>query len=280
MDDRDNRIIKPDTDKTIYPYKVDITSIPERKYLFGIYYLSKYSYILLLLSIIISMIIILKAYNRNISPYFIYWDKYDNEFKRMESISTPAPKTKIRKMSESTYLMEYFIRDYLEKTFTLSLTPVKNEEIWCDCNRDEKLKNNDFLNITKPCYICNFSASNIYSSFIQNQKPYYEMLIKEGISQEIKIVNMTQLYNKTLTQKKRFIDNFLPQKEPEISSEYKVDFIIYNKKNNQITNEEVLTAYIKIGGLKNTPRNRKVVGLSYVFHPNYELILKEDKGEQ
>ena len=102
----------------------------------------------------------------------------------------------------------------------------------------------------------------------------------KGISQEIKIVNMTQLYNKTLTQKKRFIDNFLPQKEPEISSEYKVDFIIYNKKNNQITNEEVLTAYIKIGGLKNTPRNRKVVGLSYVFHPNYELILKEDKGEQ
>lgn len=277
MDDRNNSIKTQKNNKTIYPYKVDITSIPERKYMFGIYYIAKYSYILLLLGMILSLITIIKSYERKINPYFIYWDEIETKFKELKITNTPTENKQTRKLKENTYLIEYFIRDYLEKSFTVYDSPVKNEELWCNCTNEEELKNKDFLNITKPCYICNFSNPTIYNNFIQNQKPYYEMLEKEGLTQEIKIINMEQLYNKTLSQKKRFIDYFLKPKTNQILSEYKVDFIVLNKKEKEITNEEVLTSYIQIIGPQRNTRERKVNAISYMYHPNYELILKREK---
>ena len=51
------------------------------------------------------------------------------------------------------------------------------------------------------------------------------------------------------------------------------DFIVETMNSNKIINQEVLTAFIIVSGLKSHPRNKKVVSVSYMFNPNYELIL-------
>lgn len=266
-------------DTPVYPFQVDIASIPERKYLFGIYSLSKLSFILILTAIILSLLLIIKTYSLKIKPYFVYWDKYETKFKRLKTLEEPKPLSPIRKVSENTYLSEFFIRDYLNKTFTFSTTLVQNEEVWCDCNKEE-LTNTDFLNISKKCYLCNFSSPNIYSNFLRNQKPTYDLMIQQGTTQNITILDVELLRTLEISGSKSFFANFLPQKDVQIISEYKVNFIVENTNANKIINQDVITAYITIIGLKDFPRSKTVTDISYMFNPNYELILNDYKREK
>lgn len=264
-------------DTPVYPFQVDIASIPERKYLFGIYSLSKLSFILILTAIMLSLFLIIKAYSVKIKPYFVYWDKYETKFKRLKTLEEPKPLSTIRKVTENTYLSEFFIREYLNKTFNFSTKLVQNEESWCNCINNEQLKNTDFLNISKKCYICNFSSPNIYNNFIKNQKPTYDLMIQQGTSQQINIIDMELLRTLEISSNKSFISNFLPQKNVQILSEYKVNFIVENINANKVINQDVITSYITVAGLKDYPRSKTVTAISYMFNPNYELILDDYK---
>lgn len=264
-------------DTPVYPFQVDIASIPERKYLFGIYSLSKLSFILILTAIMLSLFLIIKAYSVKIKPYFVYWDKYETKFKRLKTLEEPKPLSTIRKVTENTYLSEFFIREYLNKTFNFSTKLVQNEESWCNCINNEQLKNSDFLNISKKCYICNFSSPNIYNNFIKNQKPTYDLMIQQGTSQQINIIDMELLRTLEISGNKSFISNFLPQKNVQILSEYKVNFIVENINANKVINQDVITSYITVAGLKDYPRSKTVTAISYMFNPNYELILDDYK---
>lgn len=264
-------------DTPVYPFQVDIASIPERKYLFGIYSLSKLSFILILTAIMLSLFLIIKAYSVKIKPYFVYWDKYETKFKRLKTLEEPKPLSTIRKVTENTYLSEFFIREYLNKTFNFSTKLVQNEESWCNCINNEQLKNSDFLNISKKCYICNFSSPNIYNNFIKNQKPTYDLMIQQGTSQQINIIDMELLRTLEISGNKSFISNFFPQKNVQILSEYKVNFIVENINANKVINQDVITSYITVAGLKDYPRSKTVTAISYMFNPNYELILDDYK---
>lgn len=264
-------------DFPVYPFSVDIASIPERKYLFGIYKLSKLTFLFILIAIIISLFIIIKAYSRQIKPYFIYWDTYETRFKKLNS-TNGIPTQQIRKLSENTYLSEFLIREYLTKTFTTSQRFVDNEENWCDCTTNANLKNTDFLNITKKCYICNFSTNAIYSSFLQNQKPTYEIMVQNGITQTITILDMELIQAQQTVNDTSFFGTISewisPTTDTQITSEYKVNFILENFQNNKVINQDIITSYITITGMKSSPRTKKIISLSYMFNPNYELILK------
>ena len=269
-----------ETDIPVYPFSVDIPSIPERKYLSGIYNLSKLSFVCMLIAIILSFVLIIKAYSVKINPYFIYWDKYETKFVRLKTKEEVKPKEVIRKISEDTYLTEFFIREYLEKTFNFSTTLVQNEEVWCDCTRDDKLRNSDFLNITKKCYLCNFSTQSVYNNFLKNQKPTFDLMIQQGANQSITILDMTQIRMVEFGQNKSFISNFLPQRELQILSEYKVNFIVETMNADKVINQEVLTAFISVLGVESYSRSKKVVAISYMFNPNYELILANYKKQK
>ena len=262
------------SDMPVYPFNVDISSIPERKYLSGIYSLSKLSFIFILTAVILSLFLIIKAYSVKINPYFVYWDKYETKFKRLRSIEGVKPASPIRRITENTYMTEYFIREYLTKTFNFTTKLVSNEENWCDCNGNDDLKNSDFLNINKKCYLCNFSSSNVYASFVKNQKPTFDLMAQKGISQNIVILDMEQIRTLEISRKKSFISNFLPQLNVKVLIDYKVDFIVESSVNNNITNRDVITSYITVVGFKDYPRSKTVSAVSYMFNPNYELVLR------
>lgn len=256
----------------VYPFSVDIASLPERKYLFGIYRLSRLSFVSILLSIILCIIIVIRSFSNTINPYFIHWNKYETRFKELKSNNEPFTNNPIRKLTEGTYLLEYFIRDYLYKTFTISSTLVKNEEIWCNCDTSQT-QATDILNINTKCYICAFSAPAVYNSFAQNQKPNYELIANTGKEREIIIINMEQIYHYTTQPDTSFIGRFLPKKNIVITTEYKVDFILEDKQADNIINREVITSYIAIQGLQAKPRERKVTNISYLFNPHYKIII-------
>lgn len=270
---KSKKLSNDETDMPVYPFSVDIASLPERKYLSGIYSISKLSFVCMLTAIIFSFILIIKAYSVKINPYFVYWDKYETKFVRLKTKEELKPKEMIRRVTENTYLTEFFIREYLTKTFSFSTTLVQNEEVWCDCMRDEKLQNTDFLNVTKKCYICNFSSQSVYGNFLKNQRATFDLMIQQGSNQVVTILNMEPIRMLEIGRKKSFLSGFLPQREVQVQSEYKVDFIVETMNSNKIINQEVLTAFIIVSGLKSYPRNKKVVSVSYMFNPNYELIL-------
>ncbi len=58
-----------------------------------------------------------------------------------------------------------------------------------------------------------------------------------------------------------------------VLSEYKVNFIVENSVNDKITNRDVITSYITVVGMKDYPRSKTVSAISYMFNPNYELVL-------
>ena len=270
---KSKKLSNDETDMPVYPFSVDISSLPERKYLSGIYSISKLSFVFMLTAVILSFILIIKAYSVKINPYFVYWDKYETKFVHLKTREELKPKEMIRKLTENTYLTEFFIREYLTKTFSFSTMLVQNEEVWCDCMRDEKLQNSDFLNVTKKCYICNFSSQSVYANFLKNQKATFDLMIQQGSNQTITILNMEPIRMLEIGRKKSFLSGFLPEREVQVQSEYKVDFIVETMNSNKIINQEVLTAFIIVSGLKSYPRNKKVVSVSYMFNPNYELIL-------
>lgn len=270
---KSKQLSNDETDIPVYPFSVDINSLPERKYLLGIYGISKLSFVCMLTAIILSLVLIIRAYSVKIKPYFIYWDKYETKFVRLRTREELKPKEAVRKVTENTYLTEFFIREYLTKTFGFSTTLVQNEEVWCDCMKDEKLQNSDFLNVTKKCYICNFSTQSVYNNFLKNQKATFDLMIQQGSSQTVTILDMEPVRMLEIGQKKSFLSSFLPEREVQVQSEYKVNFIVETMNMNKVVNQEVLTAFIIVSGLKSYPRSKKVVAVSYMFNPNYELIL-------
>ena len=270
---KSKQLSNDETDVPVYPFSVDINSLPERKYLLGIYSISKLSFVCMLTAIILLFVLIIKAYSVKINPYFIYWDKYETKFVRLKTREELKPKEMIRRLTENTYLTEFFIREYLTKTFGFSTMLVQNEEVWCDCMRDEKLQNSDFLNVTKKCFICNFSTPAVYNNFLKNQKATFDLMIQQGSSQSVTILNMEPVRMLEIGRKESFLSSFLPEREVQLQSEYKVDFIVETINMNKVINQEVLTAFIIVSGLKSYPRNKKVVSVSYMFNPNYELVL-------
>lgn len=269
----------------VYPFTVDIASLPERKYLFGIYSLSKLTFLLISISIIFSLIIVIKAHSIKIKPYFIYWNEYETRFKVLNSKETPKPQFENLILTENKYMSEFFIREYLQKTFNTSKTFVENEKNWCDCTTKEELKNSDFINTTKPCYICNFSTPEIYSSFLQNQKTNYDIMLSNGITQNINILDINLIGTQKTKEPSFWFKLAISlglMKKPniQITSEYKVDFILNNYKNEKIINQEVLSSYITITGFENSPRSKAVIKLGYTFNPNYDLVLKRYNQEK
>ncbi len=275
---RNNNLDNIEKEKTgeipVYPFSVDVPSFPERKYLIGVYRFARMSYIVLFAAMIICLLTVIRAFSRDISPRFIQWDNIENRYKYINYTYDKKPSTPIKMISYPDYLNQYFIQTYIKKRFSISDTNAENYNNWCDCTNKEESKLGIF-DLEEECYLCLFSSQNIYKSFSDNVLNTYTTMASDGITRNVDILNINYQNGSETNPELSVIEWFLNKtKIITIQQTYRVDFIVSEFKNKKLESRDVLTGYITISGRKNSPQNRNVISESYMFNPNYELILK------
>lgn len=263
----------------VYPFNVDVPSFPERKYLAGIYWFARFSYVSLFISILIVALIAFRAFSQNVDPSFIYWNSLDNKFEFKTKRIGEKPKENVKNIFDSTYLNEFFIETYLTKRFSISDSFVKNYNNWCDCsyNKTPVSKMGDF-NLEQDCYVCSFSTSSVYKTFLDNEYSAYTKLAESGLIRNVKILDMKKFYEAQDSSEQSLMDLILnKQKNIKVYLGYRVDFILEDVRDNKVVNRTVLTSYLNIVGPKQSPQRRFVSEASFMFNPSYEQILRDYK---
>lgn len=258
-----------------YPFAVDVPSFPERKYLVGIYRFARITYIALFIAMIFCIITIFRAFSLKVSPRFIKWNNLENRFQYVNFSYDKKPSSPQKDISFSEYLNEYFVTTYISKKFSISENAIENYNNWCNCN-DKKATKMGMLYLDQECYLCFYSTSQIYSTFTNNLQNAYNTMFETGITRTVDIIdiNMISGYNSDPTLS--MIEWFLNKTKPIIISRtYRVDFIVNEFKDKKLSSKDVLIAYIEISGNEAIPQLRTVVSESYMFNPNYDLILKD-----
>ena len=232
---------------------------------------------------ILSVFLVFKSFSKEIKPIFIYWNEIENKFDFKSVKYGKIPDIKDQILSESNYFDEFFIRTYLEKRFNISKTFVENYNNWCDCkDKDISISKMGIFNLNQKCYLCEFSDNNVYNLFKNNEYNAYLQLSESGITRNIKILDINILYGGESSSKTSFIDSIINSiigkiKPIYVIKGYKIDFIIEEFKNNKLISQDVLVGYIDIKGLKDVPAKRIVTLASYMFNPNYDIVLKRYK---
>ncbi len=274
--------VKEEKDIAVYPFSVDIASSPERKYLIGVYQIAKLSYLSLLLSVIFCVFLIIRALSITSKPTFIYWNDLENKFAFYPTKFSAAPKENVEVINANKYIDEYFVKTYIEKRFSISPDLTQNYKTWCDCNSNNMSINANnktisklgVLNTNEPCYLCKFSASNIYNALAINDKVAFERLAQEHIFKQVKILDIKTVVSAPVGRELTMIDKFLDKKQVlSIVTEYRVDFIVETISHNKVIERDVFIAYLTTTGPETIPQRRTVSKASYLFNPNYSLVL-------
>ncbi|MDR1008979.1 MAG: hypothetical protein LBL52_01865 [Rickettsiales bacterium] len=239
-------------DAPVYPFSVDAGADLSRKYLAATYSLARFSYAVLGLCIVVVLLGVLGAGNMKSAPYFVKWDEAERRFVAIGS-GTDAPET----LPEGQYFEEYFAREYIRRMFGISGVLAENDDNWCQCENSSKP---GLFDTQARCWLCNFSATPVYSNFASNAKPAFELAAKRGESRRVKILDSHYLSG-FADPAPLGLSAYLPIKKPTRfrHSEYRIDFI---------TGGEHLTANIAISSPITNPRYQyRVESASFSFTP-------------
>ncbi len=262
----------------VYPFFVDVPSFPERKYLVGVYRFARMSYIALFVAILLCLFIVFRAFSRKISPRFVKWNNVENQYEYVPFSYSLKPKFALKEISYSEYLNQYFIRNYIEKRFSVFDT-VQNYNNWCDCKEKTKSKMGVF-NVNEECYLCKYSSSSVYKFFVDNVQNAYTTMSEDGISRSVNLLNIEFKSGSETNPELSVIEWILNKTKPIIIRQtYRIDFVVNEYKNNTIKSRDVLIGYITISGPKTSPQKRSVISESFMFNPNADLLLKEYSEE-
>ena len=273
---RNNDIIETEkrpSEVPAYPFNVDVPSFPERKYLVGIYRFARIVYVALFIAMGFCLLTILRAFSQDISPRFIKWNEIENRYEFVNFKYGKKPSTPSKEISYAEYLNQYFVRTYIEKRFSIT-NSIQNFNNWCDCNGKTASKMGIF-NLNEEFYLCHYSSSSIYKSFVDNTQNAYTTMAQDGIKRTTNILDI-KLQNFGETNPELSVIEWVLNKTKAITiyRTYRIDFIVNEFKNNKLTSKDVLIGYITIQGDKLTPQRRGVIAESYMFNPNYDLVLK------
>ncbi len=273
----------------VYPFNVDVPCFPERKYLAGIYKFARISYVSLLISIILCIFIIISAFSSSIRPVFIKWNNIDNKFEYVKTNKASEKNKNFREISKSDYLTDYFLKVYLEKRFSISSNFSENYQNWCDCSNNNvtiPTTKMGVFNLKQECYLCKFSEQNVYKLFLDNEYSAYTQFAENGITRNIHIIKMQPIYKRKNNTELSFLELILQwfgvnnSKTAKTYKLYEVDFIIEEQKYDKLLSQDVLKAYIEVGSIDSMPEDKRILSASYMFNPNYDIVLNEYLKEQ
>ncbi len=265
------------TSSPVYPFKVDVAGFPERKYIAGIYAISKWLYISIFISIILSSLILIRAFSKSNKPIFINWDSVNKKFVYTKTYygKNPAITTEILDIYD--YMEQNFLTNYINNRFSISASFAENYNKWCDCKEDKTKKIKiGFLNDDTKCYLCNFTSKEVFSAFIENDYTKYIDTSNSGIKRTVQILDMKRLHHNITFPKLDFVDKVLKlfvsgkylkqMPKATATSIYKIVFIINDIKDNIVTDKESFIGYITVNGLYNEPEYQKIISENYMFH--------------
>ena len=288
------------TELPVYPFAVDVASLPERKYLAGAYFFARFIYLMLGLVMVLCAVIVFRAYSRHIRPVFIYWDKLETRFEYANSRYGLKPDENVKTLSENEYLNEFFIRNYLTKRFGITPDTEENEQNWCDCHRQNGSNNNGanankndnnkkqisemgYFDLNAQCYVCKFSDAKVYSLFLKNDYDAYVKLGEGGESRRVIIIGLKKILERTsggeVPLSTQILDAIFKggkgNKRRARRYLYKTDFIVEIVRNEKVIERDVLFGYLEIEEREGSPQIKKVMREDYMFNPNYEIILSD-----
>jgi len=250
MTDKPNQT-SPD-EQPVYPFTMDAGANPSRKYLAATYYLALFSLAAAAFSIALGLLIILRAGSMRSLPYLVKWDAAERRFESVMH-GDGQPET----VKEGQFLEEYFVREYIRRMFSISTAPAENEGNWCSC---EKPAEHGLFMGDVNCWICNFSASNVYSNFAGGAKPIFELAARRGEARNTNILEVRLISHRFDPAPSGFAA-LLPGRKPVRAaySEYRADFS---------AGGEYFTAYIAVSSPLENPKSMyRVDSASFSFTP-------------
>ncbi|MDR1476795.1 MAG: hypothetical protein LBI17_01550 [Rickettsiales bacterium] len=259
----------------VYPFTVDVPSMPERRYMAGIYSLAKAGLVSMLVSIALCALLVLRALSISTSPKFIYWNALDSRFELMPE--GRGPSRHARYMAEDEYLTEYFAREYVTRTFSISTTLADNEREWCDCAGAANA-NAGLFDPRAECFVCVFSIPRVYSSFAADQKPAFGRLAMGGVSRAARISDVERIRRGSLVQTRSIFDMALGlfvggRRTTPVYTEYRIDFILEDRVDGTLR-REAMTAYLTVLTERENRNSYAVVAASYMFPPNGQAMIR------
>ena len=269
-------------DVPVYPFTLDVPSMPERRHIAGIYVLARVGFVSMLLSMVLCAMLVIRSLSISSMPFFLYWHEGDSKFKFMPSVSDPVfPR---RTLFQNEYLTEYFAREYIRRTFEVSPTLADNETVWCDCSGVTGVRAESIFDPMAPCFICSFSSPAIYSSFTTNQKPAATRLAASGASREVHISNVERIRRGSPEASSSIFDTliniFLTRENPiPIYTEYRIDFILEDRLGMRIR-YEAMRSYMTVLSYVGNLNFYNVIEISYMFEPAHELAIGKHLGRR
>ena len=144
-------------ERAVYPYSVDVSADPERRYIFTIYFLTKWSCAALFVAMIAAIAISVHERFRSASPALIHWDEQNFEFGWMLPGGGDAA-VPVRVMDGQGFVEEYFLRTFMTHMFTS-----QRDADWCDCRAAARP---GLFERGRDCFICNFSSHEVFSEAV------------------------------------------------------------------------------------------------------------------
>ena len=276
----------------VYPFDVDVASIPERKYLMGMYSFAKWTCALLGVFLILCAAVVWQAYSRNVWPILVNWNDVENSFEYSSMYYGDKPKENVERLGQGNYLNEFFIQEYLNKRFGISRKIVENYNNWCDCqsnsNSDEtnrtKISALGYFNLDEECYVCKFSSSDVYSTFLNNEYAAYNKFAENGETRRVIILDMKKFRStvggghSNVSLPTQILDYIFKGKSSQaplpVRNYYRVDFVVEITKDGKLENQDVMIAYIETSEYESRPQIKTVVKADYMFNPSYDIMLQ------
>lgn len=147
----------------IYPTEFHTRAFPQRIYIWIIERFISIACILVLLSAIQAIYIFAKISTIEKSDiYFVYWDEYENKFKKKEFVDESSEN--IVKLPIYELAAKETFEKVLRDRYEISSDEIVNEKKWCGCEKDlvERKKN---LIFSDNCFICRHSSNNEWNNF-------------------------------------------------------------------------------------------------------------------
>jgi hypothetical protein len=266
-----------ESETPVYPFSVDIAGAPERKYLYGTYFMARISFVLLLSAMLLCFLIVWRSYQSKSRPYFVYWDEGETAFRVLPIIeSASEPGDLIRRRAAGDYLEEYFVREYIRNAFEISPMLAENENRWCPCAAASGGSGNIFNLSEKNCFVCSFSDTRVYSSFSADLKPSFVRMAESGVAQKVFITSVARISSRVPEAQMPLVRRLLNFRLPTRYrySEYRVDFILEDRINGALSGREAMISYVRTRAPAAEPGRYRVDFASYMFHPNPSLAIE------
>ncbi len=220
----------------IFPFKVDVKSRPERKWVRAEHLWVRVCVISAIINALLAVGFLFLTQHKNVIPFFMTFDQDRHTFELVKYDGSKATDTPA--LSQTDLLAHQFLTDYVIARNTLSATFADNDQRWCDCLHDERqkilIKKSIQRQVQPRCRVCLMSHKDVFTTFTEKQIPYFTKRLQNGDIRRVEILDIQKVTT-------------IPAERGGPHDIYRVDFIRHNPT---ISNKASWTAYIGLRALE------------------------------